>query len=857
MVQTVWDTVTALRYENKNNELGVFDLRVRYKKRNKGGGGDYSVFRPGSDAPVVRSKTGFIKAFGYPLHGFGGDTQVSTAANEPARPRALPPTRVPFARPPPGPLPAPFPSPNGSTCCVVIGGKACKKLEHKGWFRHGDEYAGAEHFDGTLHFNEDDWIWVPPPPVPAPSLAPAATPTAETDDALLRVGGTSATAFAPPSPSPPLPPALPPPSARTRARWAEVPLRPGDAPLSALSAFEDHTCFHVWQLGCSGPETTLELIAGDAIVWRGDLLHAGPAWNESQPGPHSRTHTYIHGSEPTPGWRSGLDVCEHDGDDGGGPGFIAILLLPTRAEAVAALQHTRAFDILHAAGYVILPDQSLLSTAAQLEIRSRPSCQNIATGFSAIENGGCTRREAWAGGAWRSSFEAAVTRMLAHYGLLSTALDGPCGGAPKTVTRSAALRSLPGCRRQPPHADFSRQLCYSARPDATPSVPAPPVATLPQPGGLPPARNMPFKKRPLPPDTIATAQHGHQQEQHETTSLLPAPVADTEGAVYKLLKQGPSVPLAELAPAHAPPPAPVPASALPTSTTDGGGRPQSGGPRPTSPGAARRAACDSHLRSLELPPLMPPPQARPLPHPDVLRLQNPARTTVVLRMWEKLLNAIPLTRHSAAPQTLPTPPTDGGGRPQPGGLRPASPEALARAPPPASMPTAALPTSPTDGSGRPQPGGLRPTSPGAARRATSDSRLRCLELPSPLLNAMPPPQQPTAPPGPTHGGTSRYAATHGGAPTYTSGFMTILPEDAPSRPVDAPPVIMVSPRVTASGIRMGSRVADTQNPHYGVGNVVGFVEGSNGYARVCFKQPRKKTVNAPIHQLRLAHGPGP
>ena len=72
MVQTVWDTVIALRYENKNNELGVYDLRVRYKRRNKGGGGDWAVFRPGSGAPVVRSKTGFIKDFGHPLHGFGG-----------------------------------------------------------------------------------------------------------------------------------------------------------------------------------------------------------------------------------------------------------------------------------------------------------------------------------------------------------------------------------------------------------------------------------------------------------------------------------------------------------------------------------------------------------------------------------------------------------------------------------------------------------------------------------------------------------------------------------------------------------------------------------------------------------------
>jgi len=132
---------------------------------------------------------------------------------------------------------------------------------------------------------------------------------------------------------------------------------------------------------------------------------------------------------------------------------------------------------------VVLPKQSLLSPAAQLEVRSRPSCTDITTGFSPIENGGCTRREAWAGGAWRSGFETAVARMLAQYELLPTAFDGPCGGAPKTVARSAALRSLPGCRRQPPHADFSRQLSYAAHPDTPPSIPAPSDTPLPQPGG--------------------------------------------------------------------------------------------------------------------------------------------------------------------------------------------------------------------------------------------------------------------------------------------------------------------------------------------------------------------------------------
>lgn len=161
----------------------------------------------------------------------------------------------------------------------------------------------------------------------------------------------------------------------------------------------------------------------------------------------------MQGQTPAPRWISGLDVC--DEHDGGGTGFVATRTLPSRAEAIDALHEHGAFEVLHSAGYVIVPNAGLLSSDAQAEIRQpRPS------GWEAITNGGCVLREAWMGGGWRAGFETAAARMLAAHGLLATDPRGPCRGGPKELVRTAALRSRPGCRQQPKHADFARRLAY-------------------------------------------------------------------------------------------------------------------------------------------------------------------------------------------------------------------------------------------------------------------------------------------------------------------------------------------------------------------------------------------------------------
>lgn len=197
----------------------------------------------------------------------------------------------------------------------------------------------------------------------------------------------------------------------------------------------------------------LDLEPHDAIVWLGNLLHAGPEWPAEHGTPHHRAHTHVQGQPPAPCWISGLDVC--DEHDGGGTGFIATRSISSRADSLTALYERGAFETLHSAGFVVIPNAQLLSSGAQAEI-----LQPRQSGWEPITNGGCVLREAWMSGGWRDGFEVAVAGMLATHGLLATDSDGPCRGEPKTLGRTAALRSQPGCKQQPKHSDFARDLAY-------------------------------------------------------------------------------------------------------------------------------------------------------------------------------------------------------------------------------------------------------------------------------------------------------------------------------------------------------------------------------------------------------------
>lgn len=167
---------------------------------------------------------------------------------------------------------------------------------------------------------------------------------------------------------------------------------------------------------------------------------------------HHRAHTHVQGQPPAPCWISGLDVC--DEHDGGGTGFVATRRISSRADSLTALYEFGAFETLHTAGFVIIPDAHLLSSEAHTEIERRVK------GWEAIANGGDKQREAWMGGVWRKSFNHNVEVMLDEHDLLVTDLDGPCCGKPKVLLRTAALRSWPGCKQQPKHADFSRNPAY-------------------------------------------------------------------------------------------------------------------------------------------------------------------------------------------------------------------------------------------------------------------------------------------------------------------------------------------------------------------------------------------------------------
>ena len=327
----------------------------------------------------------------------------------------------------------------------------------------------------------------PPPLTPPPLPLPVAMEVAVADSAIRLGdgdgsgdgdgdGGSSSIVLA----------LAPAPGARTRASWDNVPVLSADLPMSVLAAFEPGTRFVVWQGGCLcpgaprqtrasplGPRaaaarppcpttlpphhrvagTVLHLKPHDAIVWLGNLLHAGPEWPAERRTLHHRVHTHVQGRSPAPGWISGLDVCEEHDD--GGTGFVAPRRISSRADSLAALHKLGAFETLHSAGFVVIPEAQLLSSDAQAEI-----LQPRQSGWEAIANGGCVLREAWMGGGWREGFESAVADMLATHGLLATDRYGPCGGEPKVLVRTAALRSRPGCQQQPKHADFARRLAY-------------------------------------------------------------------------------------------------------------------------------------------------------------------------------------------------------------------------------------------------------------------------------------------------------------------------------------------------------------------------------------------------------------
>jgi len=228
--------------------------------------------------------------------------------------------------------------------------------------------------------------------------------------------------------------------------------------------------------------TVLELDCEDAVIFLGNLLHAGMAWRlplaaaaapvaaQDPPQPnHHRAHVYVHGAHPAPTWTPGFEVCDQvDGQDGqddddGTRDFRATRRLHSRKEALAAVVKCGASRVLHEAGFIILPRQRLLSRAGQDEIRGTGSAANIRAGFVAIHNGGQdAHREAWTGGEWRKEFKRTVAAMLRRAGLLAMDPDGPGRGADKEVVRPTALRSKPGCPRQPPHADFGRVLAYAA-----------------------------------------------------------------------------------------------------------------------------------------------------------------------------------------------------------------------------------------------------------------------------------------------------------------------------------------------------------------------------------------------------------
>jgi hypothetical protein len=84
--------------------------------------------------------------------------------------------------------------------------------------------------------------------------------------------------------------------AKARAPW-------GDAHLAMIVALEDNTPLHIYPFDKGGVRETIILNAGDRVVFRGDLIHCGAAYDKR----NVRIHCFLDSTAPT--------VVQRDPDD--------------------------------------------------------------------------------------------------------------------------------------------------------------------------------------------------------------------------------------------------------------------------------------------------------------------------------------------------------------------------------------------------------------------------------------------------------------------------------------------------------------------------------------------------------------
>lgn len=260
-------------------------------------------------------------------------------------------------------------------------------------------------------------------------------------------------------------------------------LLPRDVPLAGMW-YPSGGALVVFPQGCWQSRVELALVPTDLAVWRGDLVHAGPAGARVEDGdadmvvglrrsnapsapappapPAPRFHFVVASpAVPMPlGNPQSTDKCTARA--GGPRGFVASKPLVGRMDVLATPE--TLLTVLDTYGVAVLPGQcELLADRVVQSVQSISAVTPMRPleGWAPIFNGGsCVRRQQHTG-AWAAAFGDAVARMLRACGALACDEHGPCHGKMKDVRDVYALRCMPGAREQPPHADVARQMCYA------------------------------------------------------------------------------------------------------------------------------------------------------------------------------------------------------------------------------------------------------------------------------------------------------------------------------------------------------------------------------------------------------------
>jgi hypothetical protein len=252
-------------------------------------------------------------------------------------------------------------------------------------------------------------------------------------------------------------------------RLAGHPLLCGDRPLSAMLAVGPSVSLVIHPQGCRGSAVVLHFEPGDLVVWRYDLVHGGfsSATNETSHGTSQRhrraaaaADDRIHVHIDTPAYDRQPNHTDNCGDVRKAPihGFEAADGIAARADALAT-STISPLQVLDRRGIVVLPSCGALRDLGARALEAAPPMSmwgHIYNGLTANGDEDRSRRVWCLTGERKQQIEDGFSSALREAGVLQCDPRGPWAGGTKTIAEATALRCLPGCPAQPPHADISK-----------------------------------------------------------------------------------------------------------------------------------------------------------------------------------------------------------------------------------------------------------------------------------------------------------------------------------------------------------------------------------------------------------------